>query len=191
MGRRPNTTKPTVEETKTTIEEIETTVEEMNEENENNEEKAINKKPLMDSDEIEVISLVPHVSYKDKQTLDTYYWDEVGHTEYMTFDVLKNMWRNSKGYFNNMWLKPNDDRVINKFGLKPKYDKYEYLMDASNYTKKNIADVCDAISNTPNSLKISVCDKIRHLVVNEEITDASVIKALEKHLKIDLMNFLN
>ena len=30
---------------------------------------------LRDSDEIEVISLVPNVSYKDSKTLDMYEWD--------------------------------------------------------------------------------------------------------------------
>ena len=112
-------------------------VEKMNEEDKTDKKK-INKEPLVNTDEIEVISLVPKVSYKDSKTLDMYEWDEVGHVEYMTFETLQNMWRNNKGYFKNMWLKPNDDRVINKFGLTKTFEKHEYLMDASNYTKDNI-----------------------------------------------------
>ena len=114
------------------------TVEEMNEKTTKTTKKSIKVEPLKDFDEVEVVSLVPNVSYKDRKTLDMYEWNEVGHFEYMTFDVLKNMWRNNKGYFNNLWLKPNDDRVINKFGLTKKFEKYEYLMDGSNYTKENI-----------------------------------------------------
>jgi hypothetical protein len=141
-------------------------------------------------DEIDVVSLVPNVSYKDSRTLDMYEWDEVGHIEPMTFETLKNMWRNNKGYFKNLWLKPNDDRVINKFGLTKTFEKYEYLMDASNYTKKNINSICKTIAETPNSLKSSICDKVKNMVVDGELTDASIIKALEKHLKIGLIEFL-
>lgn len=162
----------------------------VNEENKKNTKKSINAEPLNDSDEIEVISLVPNVSYKDNKTLDMYKWEESGHVEYMTFETLKNMWRSNKGYFKNMWLKPEDDRVINKFGLTKTFEKYEYLMDGSNYTKKNIKDVCSAISSTPNGLKMSIYNKVKTMVIDGEISDVSVIRALEKHLKVDLIDFL-
>lgn len=181
--------------TKTNVEEVTEnvaieTVEEMNE----NVKKSVKntvKEELKDSDDIEVVSLVPNVSYKDSKTLDMYEWDEVGHVEPMTFETLKNMWRNNKGYFKNMWLKPEDDRVINKFGLTKTFEKYEYLMDASNYTKKNIKNICEAISDTPNSLKFSICDKVKNLVVDGELTDIGVIRELEKRLNIDLTAFLD
>lgn len=184
------TTKSVVEDVveTDTVEDVKT-AEKMNEENKKTEKKVV-KEELKDTDDIEVVSLVPNVSYKDSKTLDMYEWDKVGHVEYMTFEVLKNMWRNNKGYFKNLWLKPNDDRVINKFGLTKTFEKYEYLMDADNYTKKNVNALCDAISNTPNGLKFAICDKIKSMVVNGEVTDASVLKALEKRLNIDLIDFL-
>ena len=163
--------------------------------NMNEEEKVVTKKtvkaePLKDSDEIDVESLVQNVSYKDSKTGDMYEWDEVGHIEPMTFDTLKNMWRNNKGYFRNMWLKPNDARVINQFGLTKTFEKYEYLMDSSNYTKKNIKSICDAIVETPNGLKFAICDKVKSMVISGDVTDIFVIKELEKRLKIDLIDFL-
>lgn len=182
-----STARAAVEEVKVTSE----ATEEMNEETKKTTKKSINVEPLDDSDEIEVISLIPNVSYKDSKTLDMYEWDEVGHIEYMTFETLKNMWRNNKGYFKNMWLKPMDDRVITKFGLTKTFEKYEYLMDASNYVKKNISDICSAISDTPNGLKMSICGKIKNMVIKGEVSNVSVIKALEKHLKIDLIDFLD
>lgn len=174
--------------TNTTVED--NAVEKMNEETIKDTKKSVKAEPLEDSDEIKVISLVPNVSYKDSKTLDMYEWHEVGHVEYMTFDTLKNMWRNNKGYFKNLWLKPNDDRVINKFGLTKTFEKYEYLMDGSNYTKKNIVAICDAIKETPNGLKISICDKVKSLVIDGEVTDVFVIRELEKRLHIDLIDFL-
>lgn len=183
-------------ETKINVEEIveETMVnatEEMNEEIKKIEKKSVKVEPLEDSDEIEVISLIPNVSYKDSKTYDMYEWDSIGHVEYMTFGTLKNMWRSHKGYFKNMWLKPDDDRVINSFGLTKTFEKYEYLMDASNYTRKNIGAICEAIANTPNGLKFAICDKVKKLVIDGEVTDISVIKALEKRLNIDLIEFLD
>ena len=179
--------------TKSAVEDIVdvNTAEEMNEETTKITKKSVKVESLEDSDEIEVISLVPNVSYQDSKTLDMYEWHKVGHVESMTFGTLKDMWRNNKGYFRNLWLKPKDDRVINKFGLTKTFEKYEYLMDGSNYTKKNINAICDAISGTPNGLKFAICDKIKNLVISGEVTDVSVIKALESRLKIDLIEFLD
>lgn len=162
-------------------------VENMNEENK---KKAIKREQLNDYDEIEVISLIPNVSYKDSKTGDFYEWDEIGHVEYMTVDVLKNLWRGHKGYFRNMWLKPNDERVINQFGLNKVYSKYDFLMDESNYTKKNIDNICETILNAPNGLKASLYDKVKSLVIDGDITDISIIRKLENRLKIDLIDFL-
>lgn len=171
------------------IVDIETT-EEMNEKTTKTTKKSVKVEPLEDSDEIEVVSLVPNVSYKDSKTLDMYEWNEVGHSEYMTFDTLKNLWRNHKGYFKNLWLKPMDDRVINKFGLTKTFEKYEYLMEGSNYTKKNIGAICNAIKETPNGLKFSICNKVKNLVISGEVSDVSVIRTLENSLNIDLIDFL-
>lgn len=184
MGKT-DTTKSAAEETVETVSEV---VEEMNETKKKETKKIVE---LQDSDEIDVVSLVPNVSYKDSRTLDMYEWDEVGHVEPMTFETLKNMWRNNKGYFKKMWLKPNDDRVINKFGLTKTFEKYEYLMDASNYTKKNVNEICSAISDTPNGLKMSIFNKIKSMVVSGDVSDVTVIRALEKHLKTDLMSFID
>ena len=177
--------------TNSTVEDIVDTVEEMNEEITKTTKKSIKTQPLEDSDEIEVVSLVPNVSYKDSKTLDMYEWREVGHSEPMTFETLKNMWRSDKGYFKNLWLKPMDDRVINKFALTKTFEKYEYLMEGSNYTKKNINAICDAIKATPNGLKFAICTKVKNLVISGELTDVFVIRELEKRLQIDLINFLN
>lgn len=146
--------------------------------------------PLNDYDEIQVISILPNVSYKDNRTNDMYEWEEVGHIEYMTVETIKNMWRNNKGYFRNMILKPNDERLINQFGLKSNYEKYEYLMNKNNYTRNNIKDVCKKISSTHNGLKFSIINKIKFMISTGELSDISVIKTLERQLHIDLISLL-
>lgn len=183
-----STTKSAIEET--AIEAVVDVAEEMNEEVKKTIKKTVKAEPLDKSDEIEVVSLIPNVSYKDNKTLDMYEWDTIGHVEYMTVETLDNMWRSYKGYFKNLWLKPNDERVIKRFGLDKTFEKYEYLMDGSNYTKKNIDTICEAIANTPNGLKLSICDKVKNLVISGEVTDVFVIRALENRLKINLIDFL-
>lgn len=186
MGKN-TTTKETVE--KDIIDAVETMNEEENK-SAKNAKKSVKVEPLKDTDEIDVEALVPHVSYKDSKTGDMYNWDEAGHIEPMTFDTLKNMWRSHKGYFRNMWLKPNDARVINQFGLTKTFENHEYLMEASNYTKSNIKSICDAIAATPNGMKFAICDKVKSMVISGEVSDVFVIKELEKRLKIDLIEFL-
>lgn len=146
--------------------------------------------PLMDSDEIKVESLIPNVSYYDKATGDFYRWDEAGHPEYLTVAVLKNMWRSNKGYFRNMWLKPMDKRVIKRFALERIYENYDFVMNSKNYTRDNIDKVLKTISMMPNGLKFTLVNKIKNMVIEGELTDAFVIRALEKHFKIELMVFL-
>ncbi|MBR5604302.1 MAG: hypothetical protein IKW51_08935 [Bacteroidales bacterium] len=153
--------------------------------------KTVDVNSLIDSEEIEVISLIPNVSYKDSYTNDLYKWEDVGHIEPMTYETLRNMWRNHKGYFRNMWLKPLDDRVIVKLGLTSTYEKYEFLMDESNYTRKNADKLCESIAATPVGMKYAIINKIKDLVVSGKITDVAVIRSLEKHLGLDLISFLN
>lgn len=148
------------------------------------------EEPLQESTEIEVIAMIPNVRYHDTYTGDYYAWDNVGQVEYMTFETIERMWRNSKGYFRNMWLKPNDDRVIKKFGLKSIYDKYDFLMDEDNYTNDKIEDVYEQLSSASKELKFSVCNKIKNMVAYGKITNIHVIKGLESRLQIDLTSFI-
>ena len=152
-----------------------------------NESGTNSQEPLTDNMEIEVISLIPFVSYKDNKDGEYYAWDNVGDIEILTFETLKNMWRNHKTYFRNLWLKPMDNRVIEKFGLSKIYDTYEYLMDSNSYTKENIDNICEQISKMGNSLKTTVIYKIKEMVASNKIESVSVIKTLENKFKVELI----
>lgn len=146
---------------------------------------------LNNDDEVEVVALIPNVSYYDKATGDRYEWDNAGDVEYMTVDALQRMRRNSRGYFEDMYLKPNDERVIEKFGMQRYYDNHDYLMDSSNYTKENIKHIFDEFSKIrSNSLKSSIVNKIKDMVSTGELSDVSVIRAIEKRFDIDLISLL-
>ena len=147
-------------------------------------------KPIDDDEEIEVVSLIPNVSYKDKKTGDMYEWDEVGHVEYMTFETIKNMHRNFRSYFLNMWLRPNDERVIKKLGIERTFEKYDFIMNEKNYNEKNIDKLCSEISNAPNGLKFSIINKIGIMVENGSINNIKVIRKIEKLFNVDLISTL-
>lgn len=150
-----------------------------------------NVKELDDKEEIEVIALIPNVSYYDRATGDRYEWENAGDVEYMTVEAIQRMRRNSRGYFEDMCVKPNDERVIKKFGMERYYEQHDYLMDASNYTKDNITNVLDKFSSLrSNSLKSSIVNKIKDMIANGELSDAVVIRAIEKRLDIDLISLL-
>lgn len=145
---------------------------------------------LSDSDMIEIESLIPNVVYEDSRTGNYYEWSEIGHCEDMTFDEVKNMHRKYKTYFNDMWLKPLDERVIKKLGLSRTYDKYNFLVDESNYTNDNIDEVLDGLSSAPASLKIAIVNRIKDMVADGTVSDIKVVRKLEKRLDIDLISFL-
>ena len=64
----------------------------------------IELEPLKDSDEIEVEALIPNLSFKDEKTYDYFEWTKSGDTERVTFESLRNMYRNYRGYFKNLWI---------------------------------------------------------------------------------------
>lgn len=145
---------------------------------------------LSDSDMIEVESLIPNVVYEDSRTGNYYEWSEIGHCEDMAFDEIKNMHRKHKTYFTDMWLKPLDERVIKKLGLSRTYDKYDFLVDESNYTNDHIDEVLDGLSSAPASLKIAIVNRIKDMVADGAVSDIKVVRKLEKRLDIDLISFL-
>ena len=159
----------------------------MNEKNVDVEKIAKRETPLDKDDVIEVISLIPNISYKDKKYGDIYRWEKTGEIVEMTFDVVSYMHQNHKTYFKSMWIKPLDNRVIKKFGLEPTYRDYDFLMDASNYNRKNVNEICDKIRKTPQSLKFAICNKIKSLVSSGEISDIHILREIEKSLNIDLI----
>lgn len=145
------------------------------------------ERPLEKDEMIEVISLIPNVVYNDKKYGDIYRWEKAGEVVEMTFDVISYMHQNHKTYFKSMWVKPLDNRVVKKFGLEATYRDYDFLMDASNYTKKNVTEICNSIRQTPQSLKFSICNKIKSFVSSGEVSDIHVLREIEKSLNIDLI----
>lgn len=149
--------------------------------------KTVKEPPLDKDDVIEVVSLIPNVGYEDKKYEDIYEWEKAGDKVEMSFEAINRMWQSYKTYFKSMWLKPLDNRVVKKFGLEPTYRDYDFLMDASNYTRDNVDKICESIRNTPQSLKFAICNKIKSFVSSGEVSDVIVLRKIEEKLNIDLI----
>ena len=186
------TTSATVDE-KDTVAEISKDV--VVEKDENKKEVKTNKKvniePLQDDDDIEVQSMIPNVSYFDKKNQDYYEWKQVGDIEIMTFEALKNMWKNSRGYFKKLWLRPLDKRVVAKFnGLSKLYEEFDELMDINSYTRDNVSSIAQRILDMPRGTSNSVITLIIDSVDSGKLNDIKILKELEKTLGLDLISLI-
>ena len=156
-------------------------------------EKAETKKPkkqFSDTDEIEIQSIIPNVFYDDDKTGDSYHWESAGDVEVMTVDAVKRMYRNHRGYFTSMVLKPVDEAVCEMLGLTKMFKKYEALLTAEYYSRDKIDDICEEIAVIPNSVKGVIYNKINNMVATGEITDIQIIRKLEVKFGLDLISLL-
>lgn len=149
-----------------------------------------NVRKLTDDMEIEVVSLISNVSYYDSKTGDRFQWKEIGDKELLTVETLKNMYRNFRGYFTNLWLKPLDDRVVKQFKLDNVYKKYEKILHAENYTVDNIDNILNDLSKMPNAIKLSTFHKIQDWVSSGEISNVKLILKIERKFGIDLIDLI-
>jgi len=149
------------------------------------------KNKIEDDEEIDVQSFDSNITYWDKATDITYFWEEVGEIIAMPYSVIKNMWRNHKTYFRNFLLKPLDDRVVKEFNLAKTYEKYDFLMDGSKYTKDSLNTIVTTINSGTNGFKSAIFNNIKNMIVSGEITDVYVIKQLGKAFDIDFVGLVD
>lgn len=153
--------------------------------------KRVKVEPLNDSDDIEVQSMIPNVSYLDTKNQDFYEWKNVGDIETMSYETLKNMWKNNRGYFKKLWIRPLDKRVIDKFnGLSKLYTEYDELMDVNTYNRDNVQSIIKRILDMPHGTQHSVITLILDSVNNGKLTDVKVLRELEKSLGLDLISLI-
>lgn len=185
------TTSATVDEKDTVAETSKNVVVDKVEKKDEAKTKRVKVEPLNDSDDIEVQSMIPNVSYLDTKNQDFYEWKNVGDIETMSYETLKNMWKNNRGYFKKLWIRPLDKRVIDKFnGLSKLYTEYDELMDVNTYNRDNVQSIIKRILDMPHGTQHSVITLILDSVNNGKLTDVKVLRELEKSLGLDLISLI-
>jgi hypothetical protein len=149
------------------------------------------KVDIADDEDVEIISLNPNVSYHDKATDETYHWGEVGEINTLPFSVVKNMWRNHKNYFRYFYLKPLDERVIDKLGLTKTYEKYNFLTDSSSYTKDNVNKIINTLNENTIAFKSAICNSIKSMIIEGKISDLYVVRTLGRYFDVDFIALLD
>lgn len=145
---------------------------------------------IEDDEEIEIQSFDSNVTYWDKATDETYFWEETGEIILIPYSIVKNMWRNHKTYFKNFLLKPLDERVVSELGLSKIYEKYDFLMDGKQYTKENLEKIISTINGGTNGFKSAIFNNIKNMIVDGKISNIYIIKQLGKTFDIDFADMV-
>jgi hypothetical protein len=145
----------------------------------------------IDKDElIDVVALVPNVSYYDKKTDERYEWTEVGEVTAVPYEVIENIWKQYKDYFRGLVIKPMDERVIEKLKLGNIFEKYEIFTNPDNYTKGNIGEVIESLKKASPRVKTSVYTIIKTFITDGRITDVQSIMKLDKEFDLNLIGLV-
>ena len=145
---------------------------------------------IADNEDIDVKALIPNVSYYDKTTGKRYEWEERNQIEPMPFSVIKEMWRGHKGYFKSMYLRPNDERVVKKFGLEKTYSAFDFLVNPENYTRDKLDEIEEHLKKVNKDILYTVVQFLKNAVAENEISDIKVLRFLEKRLNITLIDLI-
>lgn len=144
-------------------------------------EETVVTKELQPDDIIEIEAIVPNVEYYNSKSGNRYSWSETGQVEQMPYEDFLDIWRNHRGYINDLVLRPKDKRVIEKYNLKKVYDNYDFILNSKNYTVSNLNKIFEILDKSANSVKINVLSKIKSMVADNEVTNINVVKSIEKH----------
>ena len=127
--------------------------------------------------------------YKSPRTNEKFVWDSFGDEQEMELRELKSAKSAAKKFFVNNWFVFDKDYmwVIDYLGLKNFYKNALNVEDFDTLFTKTPAEVEKIISKLSEGQKKSVAYKARQMIADGEIDSNKVITALERALKIELV----
>ena len=145
------------------------------------------KKNFKNTDKIMVKALVPNVHYTCPKTLDYFHWAEVGDEHEMTFEQIKRIKVEHKGYFTNKWLYIEDEAVLDALGISDIFAVKFTRADIRLLYGNDVDAVKEKLCYITKKDKPEVIEKIKNAVIKGMVIDVRIIKLLEKTFNIDLM----
>lgn len=145
---------------------------------------------LNDDTKVSVKSLVPAVYYSCTTTFESFAWVEVGDVQEMSYKQLRMMKTKHPRYFNDKWLLPMDNNVVKKLGLEKVYANNMNRGDMKKLYGSNVVEVEELLSGLSNEAKTKLTNRVEDDVKNGKIANVKIIRALEKHLGIELMQYV-
>jgi len=129
------------------------------------------------------------LTYKSRSTNAIFRWNQIGDIEYMTVAELNEMNNHKRVFLNKPYVILLDEDAIKKFRLMP---VYENVAKINNLKKIFASDKATIEKTLDEALRVNMRDvvisKVRQMIRNKTLTDASVIKLIENKLKIDIMD---
>ena len=123
----------------------------------------------------------------DKKTGEEFNWDEFGDSQDMELTTLKYAKSAAKRFFTDNWFIIDDPTVIKYLGLESYYKNALDIESFESLFEKTPEEIEEIIPNLSNGQKKNVIYKAREAIVNDEIRDLYVIRALEKTLGVELI----
>lgn len=145
---------------------------------------------LNDDTKVSIKSLVPSVYYSCTVTFESFAWVEVGDVQEMTYKQLKMMKAKHPRYFSDKWLLPMDKNVVKKLGLEKVYANNMSRGDLKKLYGSDVMEVEELLSGLSSEAKTKLIQKVEDAVKNGKIVNVKIIRVLEKHLGVELMQFV-
>lgn len=143
---------------------------------------------------IAVTAFTDSIIYHSPKTNMNYYWSKAGDSELLTIDEVLTMEGSSERFLHTPWLRVNDKRIIQAFGLEKLYKVIDVLDDIDKLITLNseeIKSLFDNINkNYKDSFKQDLYNKLYNKIKNNELTDLRVIIALQEALDLDLKSLI-
>lgn len=145
---------------------------------------------LNDDTKVSVKSLAPAVYYTCTTTFESFAWVEVGDVQEMTYKQLRMMKAKHPSYFSDKWLLPMDKNVVKKLGLDNVYSNSMNRGDMRKLYGSDVKEVDELLSGLSNEAKTGLAHKVEDAVKNGKIENVKIIRCLEKHLGVELMQYV-
>lgn len=148
------------------------------------------KKETSKNELISVRSLKPNVYYTDTRTFDSYEWLNVGDTNEMTYNQLKQMIHQHKAYFKNRWLILDDEEAMKTLKISHFYEERFTAKDWQLFSGDNVKAVKEKLALLSAEEKAGLLPNIRQKISSGKILNIHMIRFLENEYGESLLDLV-
>ncbi len=148
------------------------------------------EKILNDDTKVKVQSLVPCVYYDCPVTFETFSWLEVGDTQEMTYKQIRIMKVKYPRYFTEKWLRPLNDNVLEKMGLKKFFENNLSRSDLKLLCGNDVEAAEKMLVNLNPDGRSELAKKAVKAAKDGKINNVKIIRLIEKNLGVEIMDLV-
>ncbi len=145
---------------------------------------------LTDDTKIIVQALVINICYTCPVTFETFNWMEIGDTQEMTYKQIRIMSVKHPRYFSERWLKPLNDKVLEKLKLKRFFENNLSRGDLKLLCGNDVDAVEEMLTSLNSDAKAELAKKAVKAAKDGKISNVKIIRLIEKHLSVEIMELI-